>query len=108
MELKSLIQDMSRLEAELRRFEEKFGVKSAEFYRAINNGELEEFDALDEYRMEFIEWLALYKSWLSLNEKYRQLINRQPVAVQIKTTLARSAGYQASPHSSARSDVYSA
>lgn len=88
MELKSLIQDMSRLEAELRRFEEKFGVKSAEFYRAINSGELDEFDALDEYRMEFIEWLALYKSWLSLNEKYRQLINRQPVAIQIKTTTA--------------------
>ena len=88
MELKSLIQDMSRLEAEFRRFEEKFGVKSAEFYRAINNGELDEFDALDEYRMEFIEWLALYKTWLSLNEKYRQLISRQPVAVQIKTTTA--------------------
>jgi hypothetical protein len=32
--------------------------------------------------------LALYKSWLSLNEKYRQLISRQPVAVQIKTTTA--------------------
>jgi hypothetical protein len=32
--------------------------------------------------------LALYKSWLSLNEKYRQLISRQPVAVKIKTTTA--------------------
>lgn len=88
MELKALIQDMNRLETELRRFEDKFGVKSAEFYRAITSGELEEFDALDEYRMEFIEWLALYKSWLSLDEKYTQLITRQPVAIQIKTTTA--------------------
>jgi hypothetical protein len=88
MELKELIQDMARVEAELRRFEETFGVKSAEFYRAITSGELDEFDALDEYRMEFVEWLALYKTWLSLDEKYRQLIARQPVAIQIKTAIA--------------------
>ena len=88
MELKELIQDMARLEAEFRRFEETFGVKSAEFYRAIVAGELEEFDALDEYRMEFVEWLSLYKTWLSLDEKYRQLISRQPVAIQIKTAVA--------------------
>lgn len=88
MELKELIQDMARLEAELRRFEETFGVKSAEFYRAIVEGELEEFDALDEYRMEFVEWLSLYKTWLSLDDKYRQLISRQPVAIQIKTVIA--------------------
>jgi len=88
MKLKELIQDMTQLEADLRRFEERFGVKSAEFYRAITAGELDEFDALDEYRMEFVEWLALYKTWLSLNEKYCQLIARQPVAIQIKTALA--------------------
>ena len=88
MELKELVQDMARLEAELRRFEEKYGVKSAEFYRAMTVGELEEFDALDEYRMEFVEWLALYKTWLTFHEKYRQLIARQPVAIQIKTAIA--------------------
>jgi len=88
MRLKELIQDMTQLEGDLCRFEEKFGVKSAEFYDAIMTGELDEFDALDEYRMEFVEWLALYKTWLSLNEKYHQLIARQPVAIQIKTALA--------------------
>jgi hypothetical protein len=88
MKLKELIQDMAKLETELRRFEEKFGVKSSEFYQAITTGELDEFDELDEYRMEFIEWLALYKTWLSLNEKYQQLITRQPVAIQIKTAIA--------------------
>jgi hypothetical protein len=88
MELKQLIQDMTRLEVELRRFEEKFGVKSAEFYRAITTGELDEFDALDEFRLEFVEWLALYKTWLSLDDKYHQLIGRQPVAIQIKTAIA--------------------
>ncbi len=88
MELKILLQDMLGLETELSRFETHFGVKSAEFYQAMTDGELEEFDALDEYRMEFIEWQALYKTWLSLETKYRQLIARQPVAIQIKTALA--------------------
>jgi hypothetical protein len=88
MELKTLLQDMGQLETELKRFETHFGVKSAEFHQAMTSGELEEFDALDEYRMEFIEWLALYKTWLSLDAKYQELIARQSVAVQIKTALA--------------------
>lgn len=65
-------------------------MKSHDFYGAMLRGDLAEFDALDEYRMEFIEWLALYKTWLSLDEKYRQLIARQPVAVQIKSNLERA------------------
>jgi hypothetical protein len=87
MELKTLISDMIQLETELNRFEKKFGVKSSDFYRAITMGELDEFDAMNEYRMEFVEWLALYKTWLSMDEKYRQLIDRQPVAVQIKSAM---------------------
>jgi len=64
--LNELLKDMHRLETELSRFELKYGVKSQDFYDAMMRGELEEFDALDEYRMEFIEWLALYETWLSL------------------------------------------
>jgi hypothetical protein len=81
MELKALIQEMGRPERQL-------GVKSAEFHQAMLAGELDEFDALDVYRLEFIEWLALYKTWLSLNSKYWQLIARQPVTIHIKTALA--------------------
>lgn len=87
MLLHKLLTDIHRLEVELGRFEGKFGVKSQDFYAAMTRGDLTEFDALDEYRMEFIEWLALYKTWLSLDEKYRQLISRQPIAIQIKSNL---------------------
>jgi len=87
MRMKELLEDMERLETALHRFEIRFGVRSPDFYAAMTQGALEEFDALDEYRMEFIEWLALYKTWLSLDEKYRQLIARQPVAIQIKSNL---------------------
>ncbi|NHZ72421.1 MAG: hypothetical protein GWP17_04995 [Aquificales bacterium] len=85
--LHDLLHDMIVLENELHRFETEFGVRSADFYQAIMRGDLEEFDALDEYRMTFLEWLALYKTWLSFDEKYQQLIHRQPVAVQLKTSL---------------------
>ena len=67
MKLIDLIQDMNRLETELGSFERRFGVKSAEFYEAMNNWELEEFDGLDDFRMEFIEWLSLYRTWRNLN-----------------------------------------
>jgi len=85
--LNELLKDMSRLETELSCLETRFGVKSQDFYAAMMRGDLEEFDALDEYRTDFVEWLALYKTWLSLDEKYRQLIARQPVALHIKATL---------------------
>ncbi|MDO8673794.1 MAG: hypothetical protein Q7O66_20480 [Dehalococcoidia bacterium] len=85
--LKDLLSDMGTLEAEISRCELRFGVKSRDFYAAMMRGDLEEFDALDDYRLEFIEWLALYKTWLSLDEKYRQLISRQPMALQIKANL---------------------
>jgi len=85
--LSKLVRDLSKLEAELSRFETRFGIKSQEFYEATMRGDLEEFDALDDYRMEFVEWLALYKTWLSLEGKYRQLVARQPVVLQIKANL---------------------
>ncbi|OQY57532.1 MAG: hypothetical protein B6245_16575 [Desulfobacteraceae bacterium 4572_88] len=88
MKLIQLIEDIARIETELMRFEKKFGVRSPEFYRAITSGELEEFDTLDDYRMEFIEWLSLHKTLMSLDQSYRQLITRQPVAIQMKSVLA--------------------
>ena len=85
--LNDLVSDLNKLEAQLSRFETRFGVKSQEFYEAMVRGDLEEFDALDDYRMDFVEWLALYKTWLSLEEKYRQVVGRQPVVLQIRVNL---------------------
>ncbi|MBX7237324.1 MAG: hypothetical protein K1X65_23280 [Caldilineales bacterium] len=85
--LNALLNDMNRLEADLSRFEINFGVKSPDFFAAMMRGDLEEFDDLDEYRQDFIEWLALYKTWLAFSEKYHQIIARQPVAIQIRANL---------------------
>ncbi len=88
--LNYLLQDMHKLETALSPFEERFGVLSEDFYTAIMRGDLEEFDALDEYRMDFVEWLGLYETWRSFNHKYRQLIDSQSVALQIKINLEPS------------------
>ena len=63
---------MHKLETELIRFETRFGVLSQDFYAAMMRGDLEEFDALDEYRMKFVEWLGLYETWRSFN---RSIVN---------------------------------
>ncbi len=88
--LNYLLQDIHKLETALTPFEEKFGVLSEDFYAAMMRGDLEEFDALDEYRMEFIEWLGLYETWRAFNRKYRQLIDSQSIALQIKISLEPS------------------
>jgi len=85
--LNALLKDMIKLETELGHFETLFGIKSEDFYTAMKRGDLEEFDALDEYRMTFVEWLALYETWLSFDNKYRQLITLQPVTLQIRANL---------------------
>ena len=88
--LTALVRNISQLEHELGQFEIQFGIKSPEFYAAMIAGELADFDALDHYRMDFIKWLSLYKTWLSLDQKYQQLIARQPVMLHLKTNLAPS------------------
>ena len=60
--LNILVSDMGILQQKLGIFETKFGVKSQEFYDALVQGDLDEFDALDDFRMEFIEWSALFKT----------------------------------------------
>ena len=40
--------------------------------------------------MDFVEWLALYKTWTSFDDRYRQLMARQPVALRIKANLELS------------------
>jgi hypothetical protein len=88
IELRELIDDMGAVEKQLRCFESKYGVLSDEFYQAFTNGELAEFDAYDEYRMEFIEWAALYQTRQRLGQTYQRLSARQPAAARIRLQLA--------------------
>ena len=87
VELHELVNDIGVIEKQLNRFESKYGVLSSEFYQAFTSGELSEFDAYDEYRMEFIEWAALCKTRHKLRQSYQQLSIRQPAAARIRVQL---------------------
>ncbi len=87
VKLRELIGDISAIEKQTSRFESKYGVLSHEFYRAFTDGELSEFDAYDEYRMEFIEWAALCKTRRKLEQAYRRLSVRQPAVARIRLQL---------------------
>jgi hypothetical protein len=87
IELRELVNDIGAIEKQLRRFESKYSVLSQEFYQAFTDGELSEFDAYDEYRMEFLEWAALYQTLKKLEHEYQQLSARQPAAKRIRLQL---------------------
>ena len=54
IELRELVSDLCIVDKQLRCFESKYGVLSHEFYQTFTSDELSEFDAYDEYRIEFI------------------------------------------------------
>jgi hypothetical protein len=87
IELHGLVNDIGVIEKQMYGFESKYGVLSHEFFQAFSAGELSEFDAYDEYRMEFLEWAALYQARQKLEKEYRRLSARQPAAARIRLLL---------------------
>ncbi len=80
MEQQQLIREIHWIEWQLRTFEDKYGVLSPDFYRAMESGQLSEFDDGEEPRFhDFLEWYGLYKVWLSRQQAYRELLRRQPL-----------------------------
>jgi hypothetical protein len=88
VELRELIHDLGVVEKQLYHFESKYGVLSQEFYRAFTSGELSEFDAYDEHRMDFPEWAALCQTQQKLEQEYQRLSAHQPAAMRIRLQLA--------------------
>ena len=88
VELRELIHDIGIAEKQMCHFESKYGVLSHEFYRAFISGELSEFDAYDEYRMDFLEWAALCQTQEKLEQEYQRLSAHQPAAMRIRLQFA--------------------
>ena len=85
MELKLLIRDLHWIEWQLRTFEDRYGVLSRDFYRAMEAGELSDLDDGAEPRFrDFLEWHGLYKVWQRREQTYRQLLHRQTVLDQLR------------------------
>lgn len=65
--LNDIVQEMNQLEQQMQKFEWKYNIKSAEFYKLVVAGVIEE-------SFELHEWLGLYKIWLKRRERYLQLL----------------------------------
>ncbi len=65
--LEQLIQEMSELEQQMQKFEWKYSIKSAEFFKLVTAGKIEETHELH-------EWLGLYKIWLRRRVAYLRLL----------------------------------
>jgi len=67
MTLEEVVQEMNQLEQHMQKFEWKYSIKSAEFYKLVLAGKIEE-------TFELHEWLGLYKIWLKRRNRYLELI----------------------------------
>jgi len=85
MELQEVVREIHWIEWQMRAFEDKYGVLSHDFYRAMETGELSEFDDGESLQFhDFLEWHGLYKIWLTREHAYRELLHRQSVFVQLR------------------------
>jgi hypothetical protein len=87
MELQQLVREIHWIEWQMRTYEDKYGILSRDFYRAIESGQLAEFDGEDTRSQDFLEWHGLYKVWVKREQTYRKLLQRQSIAAQLRQAL---------------------
>ena len=80
-----LLRELHWLEWQLRAFEDKYNVRSQDFYEAMESGQLSEFDDGDDPRFQdFLEWHGLYKVWLRREKKYRTSLSHKSLFEQLR------------------------
>ena len=81
MTLGDLLQSLHALEGQLQQFEERYRLRSEDFYRLVQDGRLEQ-------SADFIEWLGLYEIKCKREQQYRRLTDAllQPVLNAEPTT----------------------
>jgi len=84
MEIHELFIEMKLLERRLTLYEEKYGVLSEDFYKALFNGSLARFDEYDETRTDFSRWKGIYETWLRRKRSYTEHINQRELAEMLR------------------------
>jgi len=88
MDLQETIRNLHTLDQPLWALEDKYGVLSSDFYRAMMAGALSEFDGEPGYHEDFLSWLAWYEMRNSYEQQYRELIQRRDLIQQFRATIA--------------------
>ena len=84
MQIHELVIEMKLLERRLTLYEEKYGILSEDFYKALVSGKLERYDAYDETRADFSRWKGIYETWLRRKETYTQQIQQQDLVATLR------------------------
>lgn len=70
MQLHEFVVEMKMLKRRLTPYEEKYGILSEDFYKALMSGQFEEYDEYDETRTDFSQWKGIYETLQRRKEKY--------------------------------------
>ncbi len=81
MTLEEVIQSIHALETRLQIFEEKYKMRSDDFYKLAQDGKLEQSNA-------FIEWLGLHEINLRRERKYHQMMADRLATAPSRETLS--------------------
>lgn len=84
MTVHELVVEMKLLERRLTLYEEKYGVLSEDFYRALSAGELSRFDDYDETRVDFSRWKGIYETWVRRKRSYDEEVGKQDLAAALR------------------------
>lgn len=77
METHELVIEMKLLERRLTLYEEKYGILSEDFHKALISGQLAHYDEYDETRTDFSRWKGIYETWLRRKQAYAKALKRQ-------------------------------
>ena len=84
MDIHELIIEMKLLERRLTLYEEKYGILSEDFHTALLAGELSQYDAYDETRVDFSRWKGIYETWLRRKEDYTKKIRQRKLSETLR------------------------
>jgi hypothetical protein len=84
MEVHELVIEMKLLERRLTLYEEKYGVLSEDFYKAIMSGKLDQYDDFDETRTDFSRWKGIYETWSRRKNAYLEKMQERDLASEIR------------------------
>jgi len=84
MKVHELVIEMKMLERRLTLYEEKYGILSADFYDALMDAQLEQYDEYDETRADFSRWKGIYETWQRRKQKYDAQIKEQGITESLR------------------------
>jgi len=84
MEVHELVIEMKLLERRMTLYEEKYGVLSEDFYKAIMSGKLDQYDDFDETRTDFSRWKGIYETWSRRKNAYLEKMQKRDLASEIR------------------------